>query len=525
VLAAALTASACSTLPPRGVLPEVTAAAAPASSPLRAIAQASVPAGSPSGFRLLASGDQALDARLALIARARHRIDLQAYHWHDDATGQAMVQALHAAARRGVQVRLLVDDLHVAPALPLLRPLAEHAGVELRLFNPLPARRGTPLARIAFSAHEFERINRRMHNKLLLVDDAFAIYGGRNLGDEYFMRHAEANFIDIDVLSAGAVVHDLALAFERHWHGEPVWPLAVVEPRAPLLPVATGEGADAAAAPWQAAAPADATSAARRIDPQRIDELGQASVSAHLAAGRLPLRPGHAEVHADAPAKVTDPIVRYRPSAAMQGLLTHLASAQRELNVVSPYFIPGPVGLKLLAEARDKGVQTQVITNSLGATDEPLVHRAYARYRPQLLALGVDLYELSPALAQRLQRSGKAGEVGASASRLHAKLAVIDRARLLVGSVNLDPRSAVLNTELLVAIDSPALAGDVLRLLDDVDLRHLYRPQLGADGERLRWLTSDEQGRWQMTRAEPHDPWWSRQWHRLMGLFLDEINL
>ena len=195
--------------------------------PLGRIAAASLAdaPGGDTGFRLLPSGEMAFDARLALAEAATRSIDAQYYHIHADTAGAAFLAALRDAAVRGVRVRLLVDDYHAGELYLLLRGLAAFPNVEVRLFNPLPARYGTPIRRMLMSLHEFTRINRRMHNKLFVADNQFAVYGGRNIADEYFTRHGEANFIDLDVLSAGAVVRELSASFDRYWNSEQVWAL------------------------------------------------------------------------------------------------------------------------------------------------------------------------------------------------------------------------------------------------------------------------------------------------------------
>ena len=155
------------------------------------------------------------DARIALVERAERSLDLQYYDLHDDTAGRGLLRAVREAAQRGVRVRLLVDDFYAAGVDRLLADLAACAGVEVRLFNPLPLRRGLPVVRLLLSPGDFELHNHRMHNKLLVTDNAMAVYGGRNVGDEYFMTSRSANFIDMDIVSTGQVVLDLSAVFER----------------------------------------------------------------------------------------------------------------------------------------------------------------------------------------------------------------------------------------------------------------------------------------------------------------------
>jgi putative cardiolipin synthase len=370
----------------------------------------------------------------------------------------------------------------------------------VRLFNPLPLRQGPPLMRLLLSPGDFERHHRRMHNKLFIADGVLAVYGGRNVADEYFMGHAEANFIDMDLLSSGAVVHDLAAVFDRYWNSEAAWPLQdVVGP--------PGDAATALARLDAAVHDATPPMAAYRTDP-----LGQTAVDEQLAAGRLSLLYASAAVFADPPEKalqvfdISQPVT-HQPSAAMAGLLGVIGTARQEVLIVSPYFVPGDVGMPMMATAARAGVQTRIITNSLATTDEPLAHHYYARYRVDMLKLGVQINELG---VDAVQRSRGFGLFGASTPRLHAKVAMIDRRHLLVGSVNLDARSAIGNTELGVAIDSPALAASFGQLMSGERASAGYLLALQPDGQTITWWSLDAQGQPQATTDEPGTTPWLR---------------
>ena len=271
----------CTTLPPRIAQPASSAIADTGVTPLGRIAAASLAdaPGGDSGFRLLPSGEMAFDARLALAEAATRSIDAQYYHIHDDTAGAAFLAALRDAAVRGVRVRLLVDDYHAGDLYPMLRGLAAFPNAEVRLFNPLPERYGTPIRRMLLSLHEFTRVNRRMHNKLFVADNQFAVYGGRNIADEYFTRHGEANFIDLDVLSAGAVVRELSASFDRYWNSEQVWAL---EQRLHAL--------ERAVKPAERRADFDVRLKELAGPPPNVpprDYLGQSTVRAQIAQGRL----------------------------------------------------------------------------------------------------------------------------------------------------------------------------------------------------------------------------------------------
>jgi putative cardiolipin synthase len=458
---------------------------------------------------LLPSGESAFAARMALAERAAQSIDAQYYLWYGDAAGRLLLKHLLDAAARGVRVRLLVDDLYSGPIADLLRALAVQPQAQVRLFNPLPVRSGAPLARLALSWPDFERVNHRMHNKLLVVDGVLAIYGGRNIGDAYFMRDGEANYVDLDVLSTGAVVRDLAAAFDLYWNSDRVWTTQVV--------LGMASDTDRAAFDRHTAAPRTSLG----LEPPR-DVLGQTPVAWQLAAGQLTLHFGAASVAPDPPEKAAAASAQGQPSAALRAQLDIIEAARSDVTLSSPYFLPGGLGMQLLLDARRRGVQALVLTNSLGSTDEPLAYFAYAPHRAEMLRQGIELYELAPTLARE---SGGFGRFGTSIARLHAKLATVDRRWLLVGSVNFDARSAMINTEMGVAIDCPALALEAMRVLAGDAFRSMYRLRLAADSENLEWVSSDAEGRVQVTSREPHDDLWLRLRLQIQSLFVGEEQL
>lgn len=435
-----------------------------------------------SGVRLLAEGDAALDARLALIQRAELTLDVQYYQIASDAVGLRFFSELRQAAARGVRVRLLIDDLHTAGQDPLFAVLAQQPGIELRLFNPLPARGDSTVVRLVRSMHQFSRINRRMHNKLFLADGVVAVVGGRNIADAYFAQSAQANFIDLDVLVTGAVVAELAGVFDAYWNSESAWPvLSLVTPQA-----GTASSLDALLA---AAAPA--------LPVAVLDRLGHSTVAAQLASGRLGLTFARVQVAADDPAKALGQADLSRSTRAV--VSAAMAQSQDELMIVSPYFIPGVDGMALLQGLCSQHTRLTVLTNSLGATDEPLVHAGYAKYRRAMLTMGVKLHELGAAL---LPTHSLLGGLHSSAGRLHAKVAVIDGQRLVVGSMNMDARSARHNTEISLLIDSPALAAEVTRLYQSEVLAGAYQLRLAANATGIEWR-SQVVGREVLHAAEP----------------------
>ena len=513
LLAAALGLGGCATpLPPAGAWPASTHRLAPVDAPLSQLAaEPALPPGR-SGFRPLLLSSVAMDTRLALIEQAVTGLDLQTYLLGDDATGRQVLRALRDAARRGVRVRLLVDDLYTSGMTDLLLGLAAHPGVELRVYNPFLRGRDSQWLRLANLLGDFDRLNRRMHNKLLIADGRAAIVGGRNLADAYFMRDAEANFLDFDLLCVGAVAPQLAGHFDTFWNSRFAVPLSALADdgltppqRRASFDRLIGDGADGADTRKDAsegrsagpdAAPAGRPGAGNRVPPPAVRAALQ-------ALGELPLVVADAEVFFDSPDKTAGQL----PAGKRLPVADLLDSARERVVIVSPYFLPSETGLARMRAAQARGVSVQVITNSLRDSDEPLVSLAYGQRRQGLLAAGVRLFELSSERLRRLDPMRQA--LGDSVGRLHAKLGFVDDEVLLVGSMNLDPRSASTNTELGLAIRSPALVRLVLGQFQPTDSRSSYEVRLDDDGQSLVWLAADEDGIERRT-PEPVPPWWQR---------------
>ncbi len=445
-----------------------------------------------SGFRLMPLGAFSLDARLALAERAERSLDVQYYHLDDDNVGRLLLRALRDAAERGVRVRLLIDDYYTGASDALFLAFAAHRNVEVRLFNPFCCWRdaGTR-TRFALSVGEWSRLNHRMHNKLFIADGVAAVIGGRNIAEEYFPRRAGNNFIDLDAFVVGAVVDPLGWLFDRYWNSRPVYPLQAIV-RSPLDPQQQREWFDRITGP-------DFTALPPPLPPSDI--LGYGPIREDLEDGRLGLIWSQARAFADHPDKPFDGSVggELQETSVTYNVFETMREANNEVLISSPYFVPGPRGMQLLGELRQRGVKVTVLTNSLGATDEPVVHLGYSRYREDLLRMGVDLYELS---SSRVKANKRMFHFGESLGRLHSKLVVIDRRLSYVGSMNLDPRSATINTELGAFIDSPELARELKRVIDLDRLQSAYRLRLAEGGRSLEWLGLDEEGEMVLT-SEP----------------------
>ncbi|NUZ05813.1 phospholipase D-like domain-containing protein [Piscinibacter koreensis] len=489
----------CASLPPNPPRTPEFAGTDTAETPLGRIAAASV--GEPaspeiSAFRLLPIGDQAFNARLALTRRATKYVDAQYYLLSPDDVGLRFVTELRDAAARGVRVRLLVDDLYAGGSDELLGTLAAHDNVEVRIFNPLPVRGFDMVPRLLLSLHEFGRINRRMHNKLFIADNAFAITGGRNMAAEYFMRHSSANFIDLDLLSAGPVVHKLSSVFDDYWNSPYTYPAQVLG----LVPVDRAEARRRFDALVRAAAPDSPSSP--------LDPFDRPPVEFELARGHVGLVRAPVQLFADSPEKAGGrTAVGPGADTVTERALAVFDAAQSEAVIVSPYLIPGKRGLAMLEHAAARHVSVKLFTNSLGSTDEPLVHWGYKRYRKAMLKLGVHIYEVGATLSRQ---SGRFGEFRRSLGRLHAKAALIDRRWLYVGSMNLDLRSSRVNTELALVIDSPRLGEEAMHLLERDGYASMYRLRLREPDDRIEWVSVGPDGEDIATVDEPEGSWWLR---------------
>jgi putative cardiolipin synthase len=510
VLAAILLAG-CGALPLRADLPNTAALPPAPDSPLVKIAEASIPAPDQTGFRLMPLGVYSLDTRIQLAQRARHSLDLQYYLIQNDGTGRLLLRSVRDAALRGVRVRLLVDDLYTVGSDPLLIGLAALPNVEVRLFNPFCCDRDSVASKYIYSFAHFKRLNHRMHNKLFIADSTMAVAGGRNIADEYFMRSETDNFVDLDAFVIGAVVPQLTRIFDSYWNSPHVYPaqdiIKTSFDRARLLRD-LDDYLDDGKVP------------ALELPPNDI--LGYGPISEDLDAGRVGLIWSMATVYADPPEKVTaHSEEEARKLSVNLSVIKLIRAANSEVVVVSPYFVPGHNGIGAMAALRARGVRLTLLTNSLASNDVPLAHTGYARYREDMLRLGVDVYELSPT---RVRKNKRLFIPATSLGRLHFKTVVIDETTVFIGSMNLDPRSASKNTELGIIAESPQLAREVIRVIQISKLQSAYRLRFGPDGKSLQWLTVDEQGD-VVLNSEPDVTHLVRLQNMLLSLFVPEQEL
>ena len=402
---------------------------------------------SESGFRILPVGVDGLLLRLELIERARQSLDLQYYIFRYDESGVLIANALMRAAQRGVRVRILIDDGETAAGDEQLLALAGQANIAIRVFNPWRYRGHNRLLRGTEFLFSRTRLDYRMHNKLFVVDGVIAVFGGRNIGDQYFQVDPESQFADDDVFAIGAAVDGLARTFDRYWNSE----LAV-----PAQALARGR---AAAARSQAPS-------TRHVVPEKAesaganftDKLHAGEPLAAILSGGSPLVWAHAEVACDSPDKKRVAEGARIGSLMYEPVANAIGEIQSELTLVTPYLVPTPGELKLLEDRLIQHRRVRILTNSLESAPELAAQAGYMHYRVPLLRQGAQLFEVR-ALLDSVRGSGQSRKISRYGNyALHAKLMVFDRSSLYVGSMNFDQRSVRLNTEVGLVIQSPELA-------------------------------------------------------------------
>jgi cardiolipin synthase C len=431
-----------------------------------------------SGFRLLTLSNNALMSRVVLADHAEHSIDLQYYIFNNDATGRLMAQRLLAAADRGVRVRLLLDDINSASAVDMMDALDAHPNIEVRLFNPFHTRKPSFLSKTTQFMLDAHRLNRRMHNKSYIVDGNVAIIGGRNIGDAYFDAGNDTNFRDLDLIAIGPVVKQASHAFDEYWNCDAVYPVQAFK----------GKHAS------------HYDLAQLRLDLRRDARAFAQTDYAQATLDKLPNGPsgdrpgawfwGPATLVADQPEKIDADKDEIRALRIGPQIRAMIDQAQQDVRLISPYFIPGDEGTRYLTDLTGRGVKVKVLTNSLASTDEAAVHAGYSRYRRTLLEGGVQLYELRPAASVEQPATSKGTSSGVS---LHAKAIVVDGKLVFIGSMNMDQRSKLLNTEMGIIVDCPALAAAVTNFFDTATQPNSsYHVTLSAPhGGHMQWQDSE----------------------------------
>lgn len=587
------------------------------------------PAGrnSASGFLLLSGPQDAYGSRLALVREAEKTLDLQYYAIHADASSERLLRGVVSAARRGVRVRILLDDFHSTGRNALVMRMAFEPNIEMRMFNPVAGTRGSSLGRMWGSLTDFARVQQRMHNKLFLADNVMGVTGGRNLGDAYFGISDAANFVDMDVLAVGPIVQEMSRSFDAYWNNPRAYPVQSLITQEELAGIRSqvlqgddsengGAGQAAAAqvaesgpstalasrpaSQGQDASPSGGSSGsggpvppdgeprpspagatpeqrARVWNKQAMDlkavkyvwapavmladkptkiplddsaqaqaeadggaSAGSATALATVAPATAAKGPPRATVDAQANANANatatgnaapgDAAPGNAPPASatravpttssgdtvVDGLLKLMAQTRQELLIISPYFVPGDDMKAAFAEARARGVRVRVLTNSLASNDAPIAHVGYARHREELLDMGIELYEMRSEQANVGSAFGSsgAGTTGESRSMLHSKVLVVDGRLLVIGSMNLDLRSQLQNTEIALLIRSRHLSGEASQQIEEAMRTGAWRVE--RNGKGLVWRAPEGSGLQDAT-ADPDSSVGLRMLLKLLG--------
>jgi len=488
---AALTAG-CATLPPPRDRIESTAISDTASTRLgRAVVPYVTPNPGKSGIHKFPDPHDAFAARVRMAAAAEKTLDAQYFIWNGDQVGYLLFEALWQAAERGVRVRLLLDDANTTGLDPTIATLDAHPNIEVRLYNPFTQRGSRTLGYLT----DFTRLNHRMHNKSFTADSQFSVVGGRNISNEYFGAGSGIGFADIDVLVVGPAVRDISKQFDLYWNSASAYPAAGF-----------------VGAPGQdAAAKLREKFASTHADPVTVEYLQaveRAPLLAELRDGKLTFAWANSQVVYDDPAKTIDTTGRADGLLFTQ-LVEKMGRPEKNFDLVSPYFVPGAGGTARLVELARRGVKVRILTNSMAASDETVVHAGYMTRRMDLLRAGVVLWELKPTVAtlavETKHRFGSGGVAG-----LHAKTFAVDNARIFVGSFNFDQRSAHLNTEMGMVIDSPEIASQLGDFFEKTVPQMAYEVRLAPDGENLVWIERIPGGAEKRYDSDPETDGWMR---------------
>ena len=423
-------------------------------------------------IHLLNTGEEALEWRLRAIDSATQSIDMQTFLWADDEVGLTLLLHLLEAADRGVRVRLLLDDTFLNTHSAEIWNINHHPNIEYRVYNPFLRRNKGMLLRQLMNIGEFGRLNHRMHNKALIVDNRAAIVGGRNLADEYFGAHKEANFRDLEVISSGPHVGRLSELFDIFWNNHWTYPedLLQEKPKRAMMPDEFVSWLKQTATPGL------------EEDLSQRHEIWGSMVSVASSSDIVVL--------ADDPAPI-DPDDRDEfPNQLALELVKQIDLAERELILVSAYLIPTPELEDAIERAESRGVEVRILTNSLQSNNHTAAHSAYRKHVHQLVFNGADVHEVHPRAKDRsvyMRNPVDEKNLG-----LHAKFLLIDDDISIIGSANLDPRSLRLNTEMALIIRSNDLNSKLRGLIElDFSKRNAWHLEQQPDGS-IHWVSDKE---------------------------------
>ncbi len=465
----------------------------------------------PSGLLVIDTGEESLKARLCMIQTARHTLDLQYYAIHDDITSNLLIEAVVKAAERGVRVRLLIDDISIGKARRSLSILDMMHNIEVRIFNPISKTYQSSLARFISFFANFDRATKRMHNKVLIADSETGITGGRNLGDEYFDAHADVAFKDIDIMAIGPVIKDMEQNFEEFWNDKNAHPIGELYKMKKSMQIILQLKHKLR------------KNLKTEIRSKKKREEFYAACTGYLESADSRLIWANADFIADKPHKIDGEVEN--ASEPIQEILSLIEHAEEEFLIVSPYFVPQAKEMAWLKSLKKQGIKVRIVTNSLASTDVVAVHTGYVRRRMEILENGIELYEMKA--NDKKPRQRLLGRKTPSNASLHAKVYVVDRKAAVIGSLNFDPRSQNLNTEVALTVYNEDIARQLHDLYEKVTSpESSYRLLLeNTDiGPRIVWITHED-GKKSVHSVEPEANLWRRVQVLLMGFLPIENQL
>jgi putative cardiolipin synthase len=502
VLLAAIALGACAGRPPGADFPkhESVAFAQPEETTLGSrFAGAAHQHPGDSAFRVISVGADGFRARAQLIDAAQRTLDLQYYIFRGDETGRMLTDHLLRAADRGVRIRVLVDDGDTVAGDEQILRLTQHGSVELRIYNPGKYRGHVRFVRRLEFVLNKGRLDYRMHNKLLVADNAVALIGGRNIGNQYFQIDPESQFADDDVFAAGPIVPQLSRTFDEFWNS--AWAIP----------------AEALGRPHR--------SPEHKAKPGGIDYaalIANGEPIGGIMSGKLPLSWAPAQLVYDSPGKKQVLSGKVPGALIVPEVEKSIRAVQSEMLLITPYLVPSEDELQALKELRQRDVRVRILSNSLESCPEISAQSGYDKNRVPLLESGVELYEVR-ALLGSTRGSGQSAKISRHGNyALHGKMYVFDRKRVLIGSMNFDQRSQHINTEIGVIIGSAEVAQQTaLRFENMVKPENCYALALspaGAVGKsRLTWSTEESNRKVEYDR-EPARSGWQRLQAKLLAL-------
>jgi putative cardiolipin synthase len=450
-----------------------------------------------SGVELLSDPFEAFSTRFAIAAFAEKTLDMQYYLWKGDLAGQLLMWRALEAADRGVRVRFLIDDIYHSGRDDTYALLDTHPNFEVRVFNPMADRGITK--NLNYLANK-KRLNHRMHNKIFLADNAVAVLGGRNIGNDYFGIDTKANFFDLDVLTVGQGAREAGAAFDEYWNSRHAVPIGVLHHQS-YMEKDLDEGRKQLR---ESLLKLDAVPYVLAFEEEETLE--------NLKRWRDGLTWTEAHV-------VVDPLERFEgqgESAIVEFGQEFVSIINTEFIVESAYLIPSEQGLRNMKALVDSGVRVRLLTNSLMSNNHLTAHSGYMKYRKAILETGADLHELRADAALREHFKAFKGDHEVPAG-IHTKSFVIDGEQALIGSFNFDPRSRDLNSEIGLVVSNREFAQEVVTIMErDFDPENSYHLFLNEHG-KLRWELKNPDGSITIYTHDPGASIWKRMGARFLS--------